>query len=188
MSFSDEEKRSLHNTPVTELEIVDINDLVPNTLYLYEHTDGDKAVVVFIDLTLRGRNRDHLVGKTLTDKFGNLDDFHLIIDPRSRNDYKFYKRKMEHPAGLHEEIKRGIKLVDPIHPLAELAYKQLSKDEKKDYLEAHTEGLVPPPPGSKRAGKIIRKGKRTTKRNNKRSRSLRGKTKTKTKIKTRKQK
>jgi len=196
MSYSDEEKRSLHNTPVTELEIVDINDLVPNTLYLYEHTDSDdeddveKAVVEFISLI--GRNRNYVFGKILTDKYGNLVNYDFMVEPSARGQYKFYKRKMEHTAGLHEEIKQGTELKSGLNPksyiptLRELAYKNLPPDQKDEYYNAHEEGLVPHPPykgGSKR--KI--KTKRTTKRNRKRSRSLRGKSKTKTENKNKKQ-
>jgi hypothetical protein len=189
MSYTDEEKRSLYNTPVTELEIVDINDLVPNTLYLCEYINTsflgkiEKEVVVVSDLTLRGQNRNTLVGKYLTDKYGNLHEMDLIIFQRERNLYKFYKKRT-HPAGLHEEIKEG-------HPkghiptLRELAYKNLPPDQKDEYYKGYEERLVPHPP-HKGGSKIKRKIKINTKRNNKRSRSLRGKSKTKTK--TRKQK
>jgi hypothetical protein len=161
--------------------------LVTNTLYLYEYTDSDdqydieKAVVVFIDLTLRGRNRDHLVGKTLTDKYGNLDEYDFIVAPSERALYKFYKKRT-HPTGLHEEIKEG-------HPkghiptLRKLAYNNLTPDQKDEYYKEYEKRSVPPPPHK---GGSKRKRKRTTKRNSKRTRSLRGKSKTKTK--TRKQK
>jgi len=187
MSYSDQEKLSLHNTPVTELEFVDINDLVPNTLYLCEYTNIDmlgkieKGVAVFSDVTPIGPKRDTLVGKYLTNKYGNLDEMLLIIIPRERYLYKFYKKRT-HPAGLHEEIKEG-------HPkghiptLRKLAYNNLTPDQQPEYYTEYEEGSVPHPPhkgGSKRKRKI----KRTTKR----SRSLRGKSKTKTKTKTRKQK
>jgi len=190
MSYSDEEKLSLHNTPVTELEFVDINDLVPNTLYLCEYINTDflgeieKGVAIFSDVTPIGPKRDTLVGKYLTDKYGNLHEMHLIIIPRERNLYKFYKKRT-HPAGLHEEIKEG-------HPkghiptLRKLAYKNLTPDQQHEYYKEYEEGSVPHPPkgGSKR--KIKRTTKRNRNSNRKRTRSLRGKSKTKTK--TRKQK
>jgi hypothetical protein len=185
MSYSDEEKLSLHNTPVTELEIVDINDLVPNTLYLSEYSNSyghyEKEVVVFSDLTLRGRNHDTLVGTELTNEYGELNELVLIIGPRDRNHYKFYKKRT-HPAGLHEEIKEG-------HPkghiptLRKLAYNNLTPDQKDEYYREYEERSVPHPPHK---GGSKRKRKRTTKRTRKSSRSLRGKSKTKTK--TRKQK
>ena len=194
MWYSDYEKLSLYNTPVSELEIVDINNLVPNTLYLYEYNDIDheddveKAVVEFINLI--GRNRNYVVGKTLTDRYGNITDNQFnefMVDPSERDHYKFYKRT--HPTGLHEEIKQGTDLKSGLHPKSyiptqrELAYKNLPPDQKDEYYNAHKERLVPPPPykgGLKR--KITKK--RNSKR--KRSRLLRGKTKTKTK--TRRQK
>jgi len=190
MYYTDEQLRVLYKTPVTEEDRVDINDLVPNTLYLYKY-HWIKALAEFISLA--GPNGDYVNIKELTDEKGEPLDEETedYISPYQRDQYTFYKTiPLSIPPKLDEEIKRGIKLVDPIHPLAELAYKQLSEDEKKDYRKAHEEGLVPPPPGSKRAGKRKTKRKRTTKKNRnsnrKRSRSLRGKTKTKTK--TRKQK
>jgi hypothetical protein len=189
MSYSDEEKWSLYDTPVTELEIVDINNLVPNTLYLYEHNDVDdeddveKAVVEFINII--GTNRI-VVGKMLTDKNGNITDNQFMVDQYERYHYKFYKKR-EHPTGLHEEIKKGTDLKSGLHPksniqtLSKLAYDQLILPQKDDYYRSGTPII--------RGGlKRKRKTKRTIKRNrkSKRSRLLRGKTKTRTK--TRKQK
>lgn len=184
MWYSDYEKLSLYNTPVSELEIVDINNLVPNTLYLYEYNDGDdveKAVVEFINLS--GRNRNYVVGKTLTDRYGNITDNQFnefMVDPSERDHYKFYKRT--HPTGLHEEIKKGTDLKSGLHPksniqtLSKLAYDKLILPQK-DYYKSLGTPMI-------RGGL---KRKRTIKRNlkSKRSRSLRGKTKTRTK--TRKQ-
>lgn len=190
MSYSDKEILSLYNTPVTELEIVDINNLVPNTLYLYEHNDGDdeddveKAVVEFINII--GTNRNYVVGKTLTDRHGNITDNVFMVDQNERDHYKFYKKRL-HPTGLHEEIKQGADLKSGLHPkshiqtLSKLAYDQLSLHQKDDY---HSSGTPLIRGGLKRKTKIKRNTKRKIKR--KRSRSLRGKTKTKTK--TRKQK
>jgi hypothetical protein len=192
MGYADKEKQTLYNTPVTELENVDINNLVPNTLYLYEHNDVDvdheddveKAVVEFINII--GTNRI-VVGKMLTDRNGNITDNQFnefMVDPSERDHYKFYKKR-EHPTGLHEEIKKGTDLKSGLHPkshiqtLSKLAYDQLILPQKDDYYSSGTPLI---------RGGLKRKVKKTTKRNRnrKRSRSLRGKTKTKTK--TRKQK
>ena len=98
MYYTDEQLRVLYKTPVTEEDRVDINNLVPNTLYLYEYNDIDneddveKAVVEFINLI--GRNRNYVVGKTLTDRYGNITDNQFnefMVDPSERDHYKFYK-------------------------------------------------------------------------------------------------
>ena len=185
MYYTDEQLRVLYKTPVTEEDRVDINDLVPNTIYLYKY-HWIKALAEFISLA--GPNGDYVNIKELTDEKGEPLDEETedYISPYERDQYTFYKTIQLIPPKLGEEIKEG-------HPkghiptLRKLAYNNLTPDQKDEYYKEYEERSVPHPPHK---GGSKTKRKRTTKKNRnsnrKRSRSLRGKTKTKTK--TRKQK
>ena len=186
MYYTDKQLRVLYKTPVTEEDRVDINDLVPNTLYLYKYF-WITALAEFISLA--GPNGDYVNIKELTDEKGEPMDEEKedYISPYQRDQYTFYKiRRL--PIELISEIEHASEPKGPIHSLARLAFIQIPIEKKIKYYNSLEEGPYPRPPGRKDGGKRKINRKRTTKRNrkSKRSRSLRGKTKTKTK--TRKQK
>ena len=182
MYYTDEQLRVLYKTPVTEEDRVDINDLVPNTLYLYKYF-WITALAEFISLA--GPNGDYVNIKELTDEKGEPMDEEKedYISPYQRDQYTFYKIR-QLPIELISEIEHASEPKGPIHSLARLAFIQIPIEEKIKYYNSLEEGPYPLPPGRKDGGK------KTTKRNSKSksSRLLRGKTKTKTKTKTRRQK
>ena len=172
MEYTEEQLRTLHKTPVTEEDLVDISNLVPNTLYLYKYS-GFKALAVFIGVE-EEINGKYIKIKELTDLEGEpANEEPIAISPYERDQYKFYKIKSL-PLELIREIKPVPDTKDTIPSLARLSLNAVDIDDKVDYYRL---GVVRP-----RGGLNMKRIKHTKKfRKRKSIRSFRGRHKTKNK-------